>query len=63
MKNAINPQNKNIAMNDDNIEKISFCGIDNPAINPAMAIDHQGNNSPIEKASNAVITMDTINFI
>jgi hypothetical protein len=63
MKNAINPQNKNIAMKDDNIEKINFCGIDNPEINPAIAIDHQGNNSPIEKASNAVTKIDTINFI
>jgi hypothetical protein len=63
MKNAINPQNKNIAMKDDSIERINFCGIDKPAIKPAMAIDHQGNNSPIEKASNAVITIDTRNFI
>lgn len=63
MKNAINPQNKNIAIKDDNIERISFCGKSNPEINPAMAIDHQGNESPIEKASNAVITTDTINFI
>ena len=50
-------------MKDDNIERIIFCGKSNPEINPAMAIDHQGNNRPIEKASNAVITIDTINFM
>lgn len=50
-------------MKDDNIERISFCGKRNPETNPAIAIDHHGNNNPIEKASNAVIKIDTINFI
>ena len=63
MYKAMSPHKRKTAKNEDSRVNNNFCGIKAPVINPAMATDHHGNTRPIEKASNAVTTIETINFI
>ena len=49
-------------MKPDKNEKYLFWGINKEGMKPAIEIDHQGNTNPIEKASNPVAMIETINF-